>query len=310
MLYDRTDFVQSYGEELFMDLPNTESVQNWSQAFATHQGNEQIPLPLPPPATVQNSSSTAWRDQPKSFLRKVCRPGRNTGIKASQQGPQPPPGSSSGTMEYRFVHWCVNSRQFEIILNHIHSIKDITKDLDFVHELRKAYRKTRGWRFYLTLNECSGIKLIEFVRNHKTRETIARTLFDIPLDGEHRKDYDFDYDARICREVFIEYLEQTLINRYHYGCDPDSEDLLPQIPKRKQKLEPGFRIVGYGIYAEQGPAFWRFCLALLITQPGPCFFAWYYLQYKQPWDLQTAFTPWFIVSTSLAFVVIRDVKAP
>jgi hypothetical protein len=42
-------------------------------------------------------------------------------------------------------------------------------------------------------------------------------------------------------------MEETLINRYHYGCDIGCEDMLLQIPKRKNKLKSGSRVVGCGL---------------------------------------------------------------
>jgi hypothetical protein len=49
----------------------------------------------------------------------------------------------------------------------------------------------RSLQSALTLTECSRIKLIEFTRNHQTREIVSRTRCEIPVGDDH---YDFDYD--------------------------------------------------------------------------------------------------------------------
>jgi hypothetical protein len=60
-----------------------------------------------------------------------------------------------------YVHWCVNSLSFHTALDYVVVRKGLTKDRDFIKELRNKYRVLRGWRWWISLTTCSKISLIK-----------------------------------------------------------------------------------------------------------------------------------------------------
>ena len=253
---------------LLRDLENSEAIR---QAFTTHQSNQQSSTGLPPPATSTTQTATIT----SAFLntiRKLIIP-RWKGSRQPQlpSSDPPTPSSPSNSPENRYVHWCVQSRQFEIALSHIRTIRNTTKDHSFLQELRKIYRKSRGWRYYFTSLDCTKSTLGGFTRIYPTQEVVTPTAWDVPVK---HADYDFEYDQEVYDVLGTDgirnIMEAELIHRYTYGCEDDnSTDMLRQIPKRIRKLEPGIRL-GYGLHADQGYSFIRIFMLMVVTMTMLC----------------------------------------
>ena len=76
--------------------------------------------------------------------------------------------------------------------------------------------------------------------------------------------------------------------------------IIARIPKKiPSSLEGRSGIEGYGMYAVNELAIWRWLLLVILTQVGPVGFSIYWLV-ERPGDLQNAFTPFGLVLGLLA----------
>ncbi len=218
-----------------------------------------------------------------------------------------------------YVHWCVNSLSFHTALDYVVVKRGLTKDRDFIKELRNKYRVLRGWRWWISLTTCSKISLIKvrlcmsailspssnllwikFSRLQADESLVTRLSEGIP----DQDDVDYEYELRGgTREAHIAITEATLLHQFHNNCCPTSEDGVRGTPKRKRRLDKVYGIKAYGLHAQHGFAFSKFLVFWLVLFPGPFGFAMWYLTIH-PWDLQNAFTPFFLVVNTLALVVV------
>lgn len=124
------------------------------------------------------------------------------------------------------------------------------------------------------------------------------------------KDYEYKFRPDD-RETFMKVWEATLLHHLNYGCRSDSADILMSIPKRKTgKLESRHGVTGYGLHAQHGWCWWKFCLLMTLTFPAAFAFAVWYLCHH-PWDLQNAFIPVQVLGIALSLgLILPDVKIP
>jgi hypothetical protein len=183
-------------------------------------------------------------------------------------------------------------------------VKDSSKDLSIVRELRRMYRQSRGWLYHFTSLEVVDIQLCNFSRLYPKQDIVTSHDCDLPFDP---KDDDFEYDRQLRDNMgaknFKRFVEAMLIHRYHYCCDPDSERMLQSIPKRKEKLNPEDHS-GYGLRANQGLVMWRLGCALVVTVISVIVFAVCFLYYKPAWDLSDATVPFFVACTVIGLVAM------
>ena len=80
------------------------------------------------------------------------------------------PGNNSGAAQHslhsdQYIHWCVDVRRYETMLNHISILAPY--DVNLVPKLKSAYDTTRGFRRWVSLTACYGVKFV-VVRCHLT----------------------------------------------------------------------------------------------------------------------------------------------
>lgn len=66
----------------------------------------------------------------------------------------------------QYIHWCVDASKYETELNHI-SVSALD-DVKLVSELKSAYNATRGFRRWVSLTACYGVRFVA-VRCHPPR---------------------------------------------------------------------------------------------------------------------------------------------
>ncbi|KAH0566497.1 hypothetical protein GP486_000115 [Trichoglossum hirsutum] len=150
-------------------------------------------------------------------------------------------------------------------------------------------------------------KLI-FARIHETEDLVIRTKEAIPDVA----DVDYEYEFKPAdREVFMKIWEATLYHHLNYGCKSDSSRILLHIPKRKtSNLESQHGITGYGLHAQHGWCWWKFCPLISLTFPAGFVFAAWYLCHH-PWGLQIAFISIQVLGIALSLgLILPDIKIP
>jgi len=113
------------------------------------------------------------------------------------------------------------------------------------------------------------------------------TLSDIQQETEYHA------EPILPEEFYAVWVEKTLCANYHDPTQNDEQliqDLISHIPKKiTGKLESKAKTFGYGIHAVHGWCWYKFVVAIVMSQVPALSFAAYWLYHKG--DLQNAFTP-------------------
>lgn len=122
------------------------------------------------------------------------------------------------------------------------------------------------------------------------------------MPDQEDAEYEYELHGGIS-EVHIAITEATILHHFHNDCLPTSDDGVRGTPKPKRRLEKICGVKAYGLHAQHTFAFSKSVVFWTILLPAPFGFTMWYLT-THPWDLQNAFTSFFLVVNLLALVVV------
>ncbi len=111
--------------------------------------------------TSTHTQTTASLSSSGTFHRSPPQPALNLGN-----------NSAAGQASLRpdqYIHWCVDVNRYETELNHISILA--LDDINFVTKLKSAYNAARGFRRWVSLTACYGVRFV-VVRCHLHRVLI------------------------------------------------------------------------------------------------------------------------------------------
>ena len=140
-------------------MPNG-SALDYRENISLSPGNPTSPI-LPfvqPPTSTSNSAegspSMTW---PRKFPKlPYIRSSKANSTNKAQPQPQP-----TGNFHRLYLYWCVDTLLFRTASDYIVVLKDVTRDNHLINDLRSKYRALRGWRWWISLMTCSGIRFVE-----------------------------------------------------------------------------------------------------------------------------------------------------
>ncbi|KAF8539940.1 hypothetical protein BDD12DRAFT_881439 [Trichophaea hybrida] len=261
-----------------------------------------------------NGSGTSRPPSPNMRHRKSQQgnlnndPNQATGSTSNQMG------LLGGNSNEKYIHWCVDSTSTDTKLHHIcvESTHSAHCAVSFINELLRSYKEIRGLRYLFSLTTCASVKLIKFGRiigpNDDNLIFCSTDKITIKMLDQDRE---YDFARTIPEDLHIQAVEKTLAHQLHCRklehCEPQAvKQLIRQIPQKKNKLEKNARY-GYGLHAQQGWAFYKFAIALALSQLLPAAFFVYWI-IRHPGDLQNAFQPALYMLALLAVgIVVPDI---
>lgn len=213
----------------------------------------------------------------------------------------------------KYIHWCVDSAPQRTLLHPICIEKK--KGEDFLDELRKSYRKIRGWRWYLSMTTCAETKLVNHKSVHTPEKKVVKCCHEKQkVLPKHNEQHEWSYQPHppdLDEDDHISLSEQALIHYYHgfeecrSAADRFNRFVLPGIPHRIDGNELGFK--GYGIWARQGWTIPKLAAFFLMTQGPAMAFVFFWLLFH-PGDIQNAFVPaLYSLGLVTVFVTVPDV---
>lgn len=115
--------------------------------------------PVLPTHNSSNSTSTQTQTAVLRLFHPFRRSPRQAVVKVD--------GSSSAAQESQrssqYIHWCVDASSYETKLNHIPILA--LDDVNFINKLKSSYNASRGFRHWISLTACYGVRFIA-VRSH------------------------------------------------------------------------------------------------------------------------------------------------
>jgi hypothetical protein len=144
--------------------------------------------PQTPPGGSATQASIRRRDRPTAS--------GSMGAGPATLGRMPRPPNTAQPASDRYLHWCIDDREGVTRLIHI-DLSSVT-DSNLIPCLLQTYNSVRGFRSWLTLTSCCGVRLIKvrfpatFLFTH--RRCIVSQAFRRIRSGDYIRSYPMPYD--------------------------------------------------------------------------------------------------------------------
>jgi len=158
---------QESGKSISVDIPTTSALKFQERCIQlTSCANDSSSGTTPPTCTPNTGTTSSTSQVAGSSRQRQTQAAQSNRSNSAGSTSLRTPSISVNSNE-KYIHWCVDSSRSETNLYHIcvESPSSAKNGIEFISELRKSYKKSRGIRRLFSLTTCAEIKLVKVTYN-------------------------------------------------------------------------------------------------------------------------------------------------